>query len=122
MALRVRKAAYRAWPVTVKLAESNEQGEIVDIEHTFVAHWKPISEKQRRQLVAELDKKFPPIPGPASVTNSIWPCGHHAGTPPTPPLPSQSLPAFSCRRPSRKWRRWARPKPSKARSTKPTSC
>lgn len=81
MVLRVRKAAYRAWPVTVKLAESNEQGEIVDIEHTFVAHWKPISEKQRRQLVAELDKKFPPIPGPASPPEKCPHCGEALPTP-----------------------------------------
>lgn len=60
MTLRVRRAAYRAWPVTVKIAECDDQGNVVDVEHKFVAHWKPISEKQRKQLVEELDERFPP--------------------------------------------------------------
>lgn len=66
MTFKVRKAAFRAWPVTVKLAESDAQGNIVETEQKFVAHWQPISEKQRQQLVADLDALFPP-PSDAGV-------------------------------------------------------
>jgi len=38
---------------------------------------------------------MPDTPEPASVTNTIRPSGQYAGTPPTPPLPSQSFAGLS---------------------------
>src|SRR5689334_2923795 len=38
----------------------------------------------------------PPKPLPTSLTKSIRPASQYAGTPPTPPAPSESLAVFNC--------------------------
>lgn len=46
MSFTLRKLKYRPWPVTVKLLEGNEAGEVSESEFTFVLHFKPFSEAE----------------------------------------------------------------------------
>lgn len=55
MALKVRKSANRAWPVRVALQECDAAGVVNEVEQTFVAHFKPITEADRQALIDELD-------------------------------------------------------------------
>jgi hypothetical protein len=58
MALRVRKDGVRKWPVTVKTKVGDDAGNVAEVEQTFVAHWKAITEAERRQILEELDLAF----------------------------------------------------------------
>jgi hypothetical protein len=55
MALKVRKSASRHWPVRVALQECDAAGVVNEVEQTFVAHFKPITEADRQALIDELD-------------------------------------------------------------------
>jgi hypothetical protein len=60
MGFKVRKTDYRAWPVTVRLQECDAAGNVAEIEQTFVAHFKPFSEAENAQIVAEIEQRYPP--------------------------------------------------------------
>lgn len=65
MTFKIRKLDYRAWPVTVSLQECDDNGAVTEIEQTFVAHWKPVTEADRKAIEAEVDKVHP-LPKPAT--------------------------------------------------------
>jgi hypothetical protein len=50
MSFTLRKLKYRPWPVTVKLLESDDAGQVVESEFNFVAHFKPFSEAEIKAL------------------------------------------------------------------------
>lgn len=60
MALKLRTLNYRPWPVTVKLQECDAAGNVVEVEQTFVVHWKPINEEGREALSNEMRRTFGP--------------------------------------------------------------
>lgn len=68
---KIRKVAYRAWPVGVILLESDAAGNVTELTQRFVAHFKPMSEADYDALAAELDKTFPPE---ADVTDRPMSC------------------------------------------------
>lgn len=59
MAFKVRKTEYRAWPVTVKLLESDVLGIVTETEQTFVGHFKAISEAKHQSIIEALDAAYP---------------------------------------------------------------
>lgn len=46
MSFTLRKLKHRPWPVTVKLLEADEAGEVKENEFTFVLHFKPFTEAE----------------------------------------------------------------------------
>lgn len=57
---KVRKLAYRPWPVNVSLLDCDpETARVTEQTHTFIAHWKPFSEidltKIRSRIYGDLD-------------------------------------------------------------------
>lgn len=44
----LRKLKHRPWPVTVKLLEADETGEVKEVEFTFVLHFSPFTEAEFR--------------------------------------------------------------------------
>ena len=59
MAFKVRKLNHRPWPVTVKLQECDAQGNVVAIEQTFLAHWRPVAEAERQSITDALEQAYP---------------------------------------------------------------
>lgn len=62
MALIARKTKHRTWPVTVRQQACAEDGVVTEEGMTFIGYFKPFSEAQFAELLAEADKKFP-LPG-----------------------------------------------------------
>jgi hypothetical protein len=59
MTFKIRKLDHRAWPVTVTFQECDAQGVVTEVEQTFVAHWKPVTEKERKAITAAVDSAHP---------------------------------------------------------------
>lgn len=67
MGFRVRKIAHRPWPVTVKTLEGDASGNVVEAAQTFVAHYRPFTEREFSALLAEAEKMYPTV-GDAPLT------------------------------------------------------
>jgi hypothetical protein len=59
MALKIKRLNHRAWPVTVTLQESDDNGVVTATEQTFVAHFKPVTEEEREAITAKVNEKYP---------------------------------------------------------------
>lgn len=67
MAFRVRKIEHRPWPVAVKMLSGTPDGEVVETVATFVAHWRPFTEKEFADLLTEAEVTYP-VSGDAPLT------------------------------------------------------
>lgn len=64
MSFILRKLKHRPWPVTVKLLDANEAGEVSENEFTFVLHFKPFTEAEFKAALDALnDEKAPAAAG-----------------------------------------------------------
>lgn len=59
MTFKVRKTAYRAWPVTVLLQEGDAAGNVIEVAQRFVVHFRPFTEAEHQDIVDALEKAFP---------------------------------------------------------------
>lgn len=62
MAFQVRKASHRAWPVTVKLQDCHPNGDVYEVEQSFVGHFRAFTEAEYKAIVAEVEAIYPPQP------------------------------------------------------------
>jgi hypothetical protein len=60
MSFTLRQLKYRPWPVTVKLLEADETGEVSEHEFTFVLHFKPFSEAEFKAAFEASDAEKAP--------------------------------------------------------------
>lgn len=56
---KTKKVAYRPWPVTVFMVESDEDGNVTEREETFVVRFRPFDEERIEALRKESEQKFP---------------------------------------------------------------
>lgn len=61
MSFKIRKTAYRAWPVSVTLQEGDAAGNVTNVTQTFVAHFKPFSERDFAEALTDVET-FHPAP------------------------------------------------------------
>lgn len=54
MAFKIRKPAFRPWPVTVKLPACGADGQVVEIPQTFIGHFTTFSEADYTAIEREL--------------------------------------------------------------------
>ncbi|MCX7172434.1 MAG: hypothetical protein NT159_00525 [Proteobacteria bacterium] len=71
MSFTVRKTQHRKWPVIVKKQDSDDAGEIVDVESKFIAHWAPFTEADIEAAIDAAEKKYPLAKGVAEIPLSI---------------------------------------------------
>lgn len=72
MTFKVRKAAVRKWPVTVTFLDGDDAGNVTEQRFTFVAHFKPLTEKQYKEVDAKVEAEFPlPKPLPPAEEGSM---------------------------------------------------
>lgn len=61
-----RKLRHRPWPITVTLQELGADGEIVEVQHTFIGHFRAFSEAEYKALIDELNGVTPVADGAAA--------------------------------------------------------
>lgn len=61
MSFTLRKLKHRPWPVTVKLLEADEAGEVKENEFTFVLHFKPFTEAEFKVAFEAVNAEQAPV-------------------------------------------------------------